>query len=81
MPESAAPTLPPNSTPSVDATLSLAIKPLISAVQMRQSPIPSGRKSGTRHPAIPARMLSPESLTKFRRKSKLCKNQTAMVAK
>ena len=33
---------PPNNTPSVDTTLSFAINPLINAVQMRQSPMPSG---------------------------------------
>ena len=36
----------PNSTVKVDTTLSFAIKPVMSAVEMRQSPKPSGAKTG-----------------------------------
>ena len=58
--------LPPNNTPNVDTTLSLAINPLINAVQMRQSPMPSGLNNGTSHPAIIASILSAESFTRFK---------------
>ena len=57
---------PPNNTPNVDTTLSLAINPLINAVQMRQSPMPSGLNNGTSHPAIIASILSAESFTRFK---------------
>lgn len=57
------PMVPPNRTSRVETTLSLAIKPLIRAVQMRQSPRPRGANSGTRMPDIRAKMLSAESDT------------------
>ena len=38
-------------------TLSFAIKPLMSEVQIRQSPRPMGRSSGAIHPASRARIL------------------------
>ena len=50
----------------VDTTLSFAIKPVISAVEIRQSPNPRGRKAGAMNPAMEARMLSLESATRFR---------------
>ena len=65
----------PNSTPRVDTTLSLAIKPEIRAVEIRQSPKPSGAKTGASSPAMAASMLSEEFSTISRRKSKVCKNQ------
>ena len=74
------PMLFPNSTSSVDATLSLAMKPLMRAVQMRQSPSPSGANSGASTPAAMASMLSAESDTMFRRRSKLWRNHTTTVA-
>ena len=72
--------LPPNSTSSVATTLSLAMKPLRSAVQMRQSPRPSGANSGTSTPATMASILSAESDTMFRCRSKLWRNHTTTVA-
>ena len=61
----------PNSTVSVETTLSLAIKPEMSAVEMRQSPKPIGRKTGAITPAIIARMLCEESDTMAKRRSKV----------
>ena len=74
------PMVPPNRTSRVETTLSLAIKPLIRAVQMRQSPSPRGANSGTRMPDIRAKMLSAESDTILSCRSKLCRNQTTTVA-
>ena len=48
----------PNKIDNVDTTLSLAINPVINAVEIRQSPNPSGAKTGAIAPAIPARMLA-----------------------
>ena len=73
-------TLPPNRISRVDTTLSLARKPLISEVVIRQSPRPRGRSMGASSPAIMARMLSWEFSTMFRCRSKLWRNQTTMVA-
>ena len=70
----------PKSTVRVETTLSLARKPTISDVETRQSPNPRGWKIGATAPAATARMLSWESLTMVRRKSKVCKNQITMVA-
>ena len=70
----------PNSTSSTETTLSFAMNPLMSEVTIRQSPRPSGIKSGVSSPAIEAKMLSCESVAGFRRKSKLCRNHTTMVA-
>ena len=53
---------------------------MISAVEMRQSPKPSGAKTGAIQPATTARMLSFESATMLRRRSKVCKNQITIVA-
>ena len=64
----------------METTLSLAMKPLISAVHIFQSPRPIGCSSGARTPATAARMLSSEDTTMFIRKSKLCRNQITMVA-
>ena len=47
----------PNRTFRTETTLSLAMNPEISDVQIRQSPSPAGRKRGTRKLAIAARML------------------------
>ena len=70
----------PNYTVSVETTLSFAINPVTSAVDIRQSPNPSGAKTGERAPAIIAKILSFESVTIFRLVSKLCKNQITIVA-
>ena len=53
-----------SSTESVATTLSFAIKPVIRAVDTRQSPNPSGVKMGAIRPATPARMLCCESVTR-----------------
>ena len=70
----------PKSTDSVETTLSLAMKPVISAVEMRQSPKPSGAKIGAIQPATTARMLSCESVTILSRVSNVCRNQITIVA-
>ena len=70
----------PNKTDSVDTTLSFAINPVMSAVEIRQSPKPSGQKSGAITPAAIARILSFESVTTFSRMSNVCKNHITIVA-
>ena len=69
-----------NRTFRIETTLSFAIKPLTREVTIRQSPRPTGLNSGTRKPEMVARMLFCESYTRFSRKSKLCRNQTTIVA-
>ena len=71
----------PNSTDNVDTTLSFAITPVTSAVEMRQSSKPSGANTGAIQPATTASMLSCESATTFSPKSNVCKNQMTIVAK
>ena len=70
----------PYSTLMMETTLSLAMNPLTREVTIRQSPRPAGLNSGTRKPEITARILSLEFVTRFSSKSKLCRNQTTMVA-
>ena len=70
----------PNKISMVDTTLSLAINPLISDVTIRQSPNPNGARTGAIKPAAIAIRLSEESATRFRCRSKLCRNQTTIVA-
>ena len=71
---------PPSSTVSVETTLSLAVNPVISAVETRQSAKPSGANSGAIHdPTIASKLLSGVAAT-FRRASKVCKNQITTVA-
>ena len=70
----------PVSTDNVDTTLSLAINPDISAVDIRQSPKPSGANTGTINPATTARILFCESAVRLKCRSKLCKNQITIVA-
>ena len=48
----------PSNTDKVETTLSLAIKPAISAVEILQSPNPKGTNRGAINPAITASMLS-----------------------
>ena len=73
-------TSPPSKTVSVLTTLSFAIKPVINAVDTRQSLIPRGLNTGTRRlPSIASR-LSEESATRFSLESKDCKNHIIIVA-
>ena len=72
--------LPPIRTVIVLTTLSLAVKPVIRAVDNLQSPKPSGAKIGAIHPPTRASMLSWESATTLRWISKVCRNQMMMVA-
>ena len=60
----------PNSTVRDETTLSLAMKPEIRAVTIRQSPKPTGRNTGASTPARRARMLSCESATMLKPVSK-----------
>ena len=76
----AEPTPPSNKMFSVETTLSLARKPVMRLVAMRQSPRPRGESRGASHPATKARMLSRESSTRLKVGSKLFKNQITMVA-
>ena len=64
----------------VETTLSLAIKPVIRAVDTRQSAKPSGANSGAIPLASHARMLCCGSAVRLSRRSKLCRNQMMMVA-
>ena len=70
----------PKSTDSVETTVSLAMKPAMSAVTMRQSPSPSGANSGAIHPATIASRLFSGSSTIVRLVPKDCKNHTTIVA-
>ena len=71
---------PPNKTVSVLTTLSFAVNPVISAVEILQSPNPSGTKTGAANPPINASRLSLESTTTFSRTSNVCKNQMTIDA-
>ena len=71
----------PNSTVKVDTTLSFAMKPVISAVEIRQSPKPSGMNTGVMIFAAAASMLSFESPTMLKCTSNVCKNQMMMAAR
>ena len=66
--------------PSVLTTASFAVKPVMSAVEMRQSSKPSGRNSGERKRPMAASRLSALFVTKFSRASKDSKNQITSVA-
>ena len=70
----------PNSTESVEATISLAMKPATSAVAKRQSPNPSGEKSGATKVEIAARIESCWSSTSASEGLKLWRNQTTTAA-
>ena len=56
----------PKRTDNVDTTLSFAMNPVISAVDILQSPNPIGANTGAITLATVARILSCESLTMFR---------------
>ena len=58
----------------------MARKPAISAVAMRQSPRPSGAKTGAIQPDTMASMLCSGLSARAKVGLKLCRNQTAMVA-
>lgn len=72
--------VPLNNTESVETTLSLAINPAMSDVEILQSPKPKGLKIGAMNPATIARILSCELETKSNLKLKLCKNQMTIEA-
>ena len=57
--------VPPKRTDIVETTLSFAIKPVTSAVEILQSSNHIGVNSGAIYPEITARMLSCESFTTF----------------
>ena len=71
---------PPNKTVNVLTTLSFAVKPVINAVDILQSPKPRGVNKGDINPPIDANKLNLESLTTFNFESKVCKNQIIIVA-
>ena len=70
----------PKRMSSEDTTLSFAIKPVMRAVEMRQSAKPKGPNSGAMSPAMRARMLACGSAVSRSCRSKFCKNQMTMVA-
>lgn len=70
-----------NKTVSVDTTASLAVKPVINAVAARQSPKPSGAKTGAITRPTLASILNELSSTTFNLASKLCKNQMMIDAR
>ena len=71
---------PPNSTVRVETTLSLAVKPVISAVETRQSPKPSGLKIGAIKLPMAASRLASGAAATFNRVSNVCRNQISTVA-
>ena len=71
---------PPISTVNVLTTLSFAINPVINAVEILQSEIPRGSKTGTIKLPNPASKLFEESVTRLSLESKFCKNQITKVA-
>ena len=71
---------PPSRTVRVETTLSLAVKPVISAVEARQSPKPSGAKIGAIQLPIMASRLESVAVATLSRRSKVCKNQMITVA-
>ena len=72
--------LVPVSTAMVLTTASLAVKPVMRAVEARQSEKPRGAKTGATTRPRPASILAEESATTLSRVSKDCKNQMMMVA-
>ena len=70
----------PKRMDKVETTLSFAKNPVIRAVAIRQSPSPIGFINGAISPEIIARMLSFESVTIFKCRLKVCKNQMTKVA-
>ena len=72
--------VPLNNTESVETTLSFAINPAMSDVEILQSPKPKGLKIGAINPATMASILSCELETKSNLRLKLCKNQMTIEA-
>ena len=70
----------PTRTVSVETTLSLATKPVTSAVDACQVPKPRGEKTGAMSPPSTASMLWEASETTSKRTSKVWRNQTIIVA-
>ena len=64
----------------VETTLSFAIKPVISAVETRQSPKPSGANTGAIKLPMAASKLASGVAATFSRASKVCRNQISTVA-
>ena len=62
-----APVSPPSRTVRVETTLSVAVKPVINAVEMRQSPKPRGLKRGVIRLPTKARRLESGVAATFRR--------------
>ena len=73
-------TVVPVSTAMVLTTASFAEKPVMSAVEARQSAKPSGANTGAMTLPMPASILAELSATTLKRMSKDCKNQMMMVA-
>ena len=80
MVDSAAGDVAPKSTVSVEMTLSLAMSPVTSAVEARQSPKPSGANTGAMMLPRPASRLCDWSATTLKRISNVCRNQMTTVA-
>lgn len=71
---------PPNNTVNVLTTLSLAVNPVIKAVDILQSPKPNGVNKGDIKPPSIANKLNLESLTTLSLVSNVCINQIIIVA-
>lgn len=69
------------STARVLTTASLAVNPVISAVEIRQSLKPKGMNTGAIKRPISASILWALESTTLNRVSKVCKNQMAKVAR
>ena len=65
----------PKRMSSEDTTLSFAMKPVMRAVEMRQSAKPKGPNSGAMSPAMRARMLACGSAVSRSCRSKFCKTR------
>ena len=79
-PESCASVALPVKIVSVLTTVSFAERPVMSAVEARQSVNPSGAKMGAKNEPMEAIMLWDASSTMLSRASKFCKNQMTMEA-
>jgi len=73
-------TSPPSSTVRVETTLSLAVKPVMRAVDTRQSPKPRGPNTGAASPPMMASRLSSAVTATLSRGSKVCRNQITIEA-
>ena len=72
---------PPSRTVRVLTTLSLAVKPVMRAVEIRQSPNPNGEKMGAIQLPTMASRLSAESVTRLSRVSKVWRNHMITEAR